>query len=77
MIFLRLRVLIRIFTENTKGLVRTNSPGRSLDANLYMDVGSEQHPVKARYGTVDIGKLGWVISMQRLLGMHQDIYVQA
>ena len=42
-----------------------------------MDVGSEKNPVKARYATVDVGKLGWRISLQRLLGMHQDIYVQA
>jgi len=63
--------------EHCKGLIRTNSPGRSLDADLYMNVGSEKNPVKARYATVDVGKLGWRISLQRLLGMHQDIYVQA
>ena len=64
-------------TEKTPGLIRTDSPGKSLDACLYMNVGSEEKPVRSRYATVDIGKLGWVISMQRWMGMYQEIYVRA
>ncbi|MCJ1234009.1 hypothetical protein MMC14_001967 [Varicellaria rhodocarpa] len=63
--------------EKTPGLIRTDSPGKSLDACLYMNVGSEKKPVRSRYATVDVGKLGWVISMQRWMGMHQEIYVRA
>ena len=66
-----------LLTEKTPGLIRTDSPGHSLDACLYMNVGSVKQPVRSRYATVDIGKLGWVISMQRWMGMHQQIYVRA
>lgn len=57
-------------------LVEVKVPGRSRRVNLHLNVGSEDHRVRAFVATVDLGRLPWTVQWQRCCGNIDSIWIE-